>query len=322
MRRLAVLTLLVLSACVAPRAREKMSFEEAFAGAAPAAPSVRAQAPAVLERRRPVVQKPDGDLLVSQSAPELEAALLVFVSRSQSYRQRLEQGSAMPQTQVENWWEVGQVVDTFLRRPAQDMAALDIVRARVTLEGELEEDARAYGDMPAALAESVTARVSRLARRMSELKRLQERRAPAPQQFFAWPVRPVVINSTFGRRVHPITGANSAHKGLDLRAERGQAIWTAAPGVVLRAGWSSGYGKLVEVQHAGNVVTRYGHLSEVLVAPGEVLQKGDVVGLAGDTGMATGVHLHFELLREGQPCDPLDELDEPEEYRHVETSHR
>jgi murein DD-endopeptidase MepM/ murein hydrolase activator NlpD len=321
LRRLFVLTLLVLSACVTQRPREKMSFEEAFAGPEPA-PSPREGAPVARERRRPAVHKPDGDLLVSQTAPELEAALLAFVARSQSHRQRLEQGSVMPQEQVENWWEMGRVVDTFLRRSAQNVSALDIVRARVTLEGELEEDARAYGDMPAALAESVTAQVSRLARRMNELKRLQARATPAPPQQFGWPVRPVVINSTFGRRVHPITGANSAHKGLDLRAERGQAIYTAAPGVVMRAGWSSGYGKLVEVQHAGNVVTRYGHLSEVLVAPGEVLGKGDVVGLAGDTGMATGVHLHFELLREGQPCDPLDELDDPDEPQLVETSRR
>ena len=320
MRRLIVLSLLVLSACAAPRTREKMSFEEAFAGPAPAPPS-RERAPVALERRRPAVYKPDGDLLVSRTAPELEAALLAFVARSQFHRQHLEQGSVMPQEQVENWWEMGRVVDTFLRRPVKEVSALDIVRARVTLEGELEEDARAYGDIPAALVESLTTRVSRLARRMAELKRLQERRAPPPQQL-AWPVRPVVINSTFGRRVHPITGANSAHKGLDLRAERGQAIYTAAPGVVMRAGWSSGYGKLVEVQHAGNVVTRYGHLSEVLVAPGEVLGKGDVVGLAGDTGMATGVHLHFELLREGLPCDPLDELDDPDEPRLVETSQR
>ncbi len=298
-----------------------MSFEEALIGSQPSEPMPpRAQAPVMPERRRPVVYKPDGDLLVSQTAPELEAALLSFVARSQAYRQRLEQGSAMPQPQVENWWEMGRVVDAFLRRPAKELSALDIVRARVTLEGELEEDARAYGDIPAALAESVTARVSRLARRMSELKRLQERAAPAPQQLaLAWPVRPVVINSTFGRRVHPITGADSAHKGLDLRAERGQAIYTAAPGVVLSAGWRGGYGKLVEVQHAGNVVTRYGHLSEVLVAPGEVLGKGDVVGLAGDTGMATGVHLHFELIREGLPCDPLDELEEPEEPLRVGT---
>jgi len=317
LRRLAVLTLLVLSACAAPRPREKLSFEEAFAGPQPA-PSARERAPVAPARRKPVVHKPDGDLLVSQTAPELEAALLAFVARSQAYRHEQELGSAMPQGQVENWREMGRVVDTFLQRPAKKMAALDIVRARVTLEGELEEDARAYGDIPAALVESLTTRLSRLARRMTELKRLQTRTAPVPQQL-AWPLHPVVINSTFGRRVHPITGANSAHKGLDLRAERGQAIYTSAPGVVLRAGWTGGYGKLVEVQHAGNVVTRYGHLSEVLVVPGEVLRKGDVVGLAGDTGMATGVHLHFELWRDGLPCDPLDELDVPEEPLRVGT---
>lgn len=262
-------------------------------------------------RRQSARLRSDGMLLVSRTAPELEAALLEFVARSQEHRARSEPGSVMPREQVENWEAVGRVVDTFLRRPVKEMAALDLVRARLTLEGELEEDARVYGDFPAALAESLTVRVSRLARSLAELKRQQQRAVASKLPRFDWPLHPVAINSAFGRRVHPITGAYRTHNGLDLNARPGQAIYTAAPGVVLRAGWSGGYGKLVEVQHAGGVVTRYGHLSEVLVAPGEVLERGDVVGLAGSTGMATGVHLHFEMLRDGVPCDPLDELDEP-----------
>ncbi|XXF79503.1 M23 family metallopeptidase [Myxococcaceae bacterium GXIMD 01537] len=298
-----------------------MSFEEAFG---PRSPEPRAQAVVAAgpsEPSRPAWKRPDGDLRVSQNAPELEAALITFVEHSQVHRQRLAQGSPMPAAQVENWWGVSRVVDEFLRRPARELAALDIVRARVTLEGELEEDARAYGDIPANLAESVTARVSRLARRMNELKRLQATSVTSavPLQL-RWPLRPVVINSLFGRRVHPVTGADSTHRGLDLAAERGQAIYTSAPGVVLRAGWTGSYGKLVEVQHAGQMVTRYGHLSEVLVAPGEVLGKGDVVGLAGDTGMATGVHLHFEVWQDGQARDPLDELEEPETLERVGSS--
>lgn len=290
-----------------------MSFEEAFG--APASSGASAS-PATSNTHAPLYRKPDGDLMeMGSPSPEMESALAEFVTRAQTYREKLQQGSAMPGAQVENWNEVGRVVDAFLRRPASQTATLDLVRTRVTLEAELEEDAKAYGDIPTALAESVTARVGRLARRMSELKRARVVKV-APLQL-AWPVHPVVINSLFGRRVHPVTGENSTHKGLDLRAELGQAIYTAAPGVVLRAGWFGGYGKMVEVQHAGRVTTRYGHLSEVLVAPGEVLQKGDALGLAGDTGLATGVHLHFEIWREGQACDPMDELDMPEELERV-----
>jgi murein DD-endopeptidase MepM/ murein hydrolase activator NlpD len=77
---------------------------------------------------------------------------------------------------------------------------------------------------------------------------------------------------------------------------------------VLRAGWNGGHGNQVIVQHTGNVTTRYSHLSRLLVAPGDIVEEGDVVGAAGRTGMATGVHVHFELWREGEPSDPLDEM--------------
>jgi murein DD-endopeptidase MepM/ murein hydrolase activator NlpD len=86
-------------------------------------------------------------------------------------------------------------------------------------------------------------------------------------------------------------------------------VYAAAAGVVLNAGWNGNYGYQVEIQHAARVFTRYSHLSRVLVEPGQILERGDVVGLAGDTGMATGVHLHFELWQDGRPRDPIDDLE-------------
>jgi murein DD-endopeptidase MepM/ murein hydrolase activator NlpD len=120
-----------------------------------------------------------------------------------------------------------------------------------------------------------------------------------------WPVAPVAVTSFFGNRQHPITGELQAHQGLDLAAREGQLVSTAGPGTVVRAGWRGGYGLQVEVVHAGGVHTRYGHLSRVLVEPGMVLEPGDVVGLAGNTGLSTGPHLHFELWRAGRALDPL-----------------
>ncbi len=125
---------------------------------------------------------------------------------------------------------------------------------------------------------------------------------------FSWPLTPVSVTSHFGERAHPIMGQVRDHLGVDLAAKRGQAIFSAAPGVVLRAGWNGSHGYQVEVQHAAQILTRYSHLSRVLVRPGTILERGDVLGLAGDTGMATGVHLHFELWKDGQPMDPMDEL--------------
>jgi murein DD-endopeptidase MepM/ murein hydrolase activator NlpD len=126
---------------------------------------------------------------------------------------------------------------------------------------------------------------------------------------FSWPIFPVSITSHFGERAHPILGEVRDHLGIDLAARRGQAVLAAAPGVVLNAGWNKGYGYQVEIQHAARVTTRYSHLSRVMVEPGEILERGDVVGLAGDTGMATGVHLHFELWKDGRAEDPMEELE-------------
>ena len=78
--------------------------------------------------------------------------------------------------------------------------------------------------------------------------------------------------------------------------------------MVVRAGWTQGYGYEVEIQHAGGLMTRYSHLASPLVLEGTPVQPGDALGLAGRTGTATGVHLHFEFVRDGVPRDPLKEF--------------
>jgi murein DD-endopeptidase MepM/ murein hydrolase activator NlpD len=293
--------LLLLSACAAPRARQKMSFEELYDE--PAAASSPRSASA---RAKPQAKKSDA-MVQALSSPELRAALESFVKLARSTRTGVKQGSPMPLSQVENWERMTASLDGFLNTPARKTSSLDVVRARVTLEAELEEDARAYGDMPAELADAVLARMELLAVRMAELRHLQTKRSRKGVRF-AWPVDPVVITSVFGSRVHPITGQERDHLGLDLGAKPGQHVLAAGGGVVLRAGWNGAHGNQVVIQHDKDVTTRYSHLSRVLVAPGDLVEEGDVVGTAGKTGLATGVHLHFEVWRKNEPCDPLDEL--------------
>jgi murein DD-endopeptidase MepM/ murein hydrolase activator NlpD len=192
--------------------------------------------------------------------------------------------------------------------PARKTSPLDVVRTRTTLESELELDARLYGDIPAELADAVLARMDALGLRMAELRRLQYRPTPGKQPRFSWPVDPVLVTSVFGSRLHPILGTERDHQGLDLAAKAGQLVTAAAEGVVLRAGPAGGHGNQVILQHDGRVTTRYSHLSRVLVVPGDVVEQGDVVGAAGRTGLATGVHLHFELWHGEEPVDPLDEM--------------
>jgi len=307
-RCLATLTLIALTACATPRA-EKVSFDEAF----PTASSPAEQAPPAPVKRAPLARKPrqtpppSKDLPTARPSAELQAALHGFVNQARESRRKAQRGSPMPTEQVLNWAQVNAAMDEFLGRSLAKTASMDIIRARSTLESELEDDARTYGDIPAETAEGVMSRVTQLAVRMDELRRLAVQAVNEPPRF-SWPITPVSVTSHFGERNHPIMGGVKDHLGLDLAAKRGQAIFAAAPGVVLRAGWHGSHGYHVEVQHASRILTRYSHLSRVLVRPGTILERGDVLGLAGDTGMATGVHLHFELWKDGQPMDPLDEL--------------
>ena len=274
-----------------------MSFEELY-GASDAPPP--AAGPARGRTALPAV--------APRSSEELEAALTAFADRARAYRQQVARGGAMPASQEENWSWMNRALDGFMSRALAPEDARGVERARSVLEAELEQDGRTYGDMPGALAEGVMVRVGRLALLMAAMHRQEHPGDADGLPRLAWPVSPVSLTSLFGYRWHPVTGQYRRHLGVDLAAKRGQAIYTADKGVVLRAGWNGDHGNQVEVQHAGRWVTRYSHLSEVLVAPGEVLERGTAVGLAGETGLATGVHLHFELWRDGEPLDPLEAL--------------
>lgn len=119
------------------------------------------------------------------------------------------------------------------------------------------------------------------------------------------PVNAGWISSYFGRRTDPFTGKPANHKGVDFAGKAGAEIMAVADGVVT---WSSkryGYGELVEVNHGNGYATRYAHNSENLVAVGDMVKKGQAVALMGDTGRATGPNLHFEVLQEGRPVNPV-----------------
>jgi murein DD-endopeptidase MepM/ murein hydrolase activator NlpD len=120
--------------------------------------------------------------------------------------------------------------------------------------------------------------------------------------------RPVAqgwISSYYGTRSDPITGRRAFHKGIDFAGPAGTQVIAVAAGVVTRAGEHKGYGRTVEVNHGNGYVTRYGHNARLLVTVGETVKKGQVIALTGSTGRSTGPHLHFEVLKNGQPINPL-----------------
>ena len=114
----------------------------------------------------------------------------------------------------------------------------------------------------------------------------------------------VEFTSGFGVRSDPFLGRPAMHTGLDFRAASGDPVRVTANGKVVSAGWSGGYGRMVEVDHGNGLSTRYGHLSEINVKVGETVKIGQVVGLVGSTGRSTGPHLHYETRIEGEAVDP------------------
>lgn len=113
------------------------------------------------------------------------------------------------------------------------------------------------------------------------------------------------VSSTFGVRKDPLIGTPAMHSGMDFRAPSGSPARVTAPGKVVKAGWYGGYGRMVEVEHAGGFSTRYGHLSKILVKEGQTVAAGDTVGKVGSSGRSTGPHLHYEVRRHGGALNPL-----------------
>ena len=118
---------------------------------------------------------------------------------------------------------------------------------------------------------------------------------------------PVVapITSDFGWRIHPIYGTRRLHAGTDFGVDEGTPVHAADGGVVVEAGWVSGYGYTVIIDHGNGMSTLYAHNSEVAVSPGQTVSKGQVVSYSGNTGGSTGPHLHFEVRVNGEPTDPM-----------------
>ena len=224
----------------------------------------------------------------------LRARLVAFVLEAEARRSTAEPGAPIPRSQLAAWERIQFDVDRFLAEPA-DGDSEDVQVARGSLRAALDRDGQAYGGLPFELVQSVEERLARLDARMG----------PPPGPRFQWPLDDVRVTSRFGRRFHPIAHRNKMHSGIDLAAERNQAVMAAGAGIVVRAGWMQGYGYEVTVDHGNGRVTRYSHLARTLVLEGTQVVKGMPLGLAGRTGTATGVHLHFEYWKDDVARDPL-----------------
>ncbi|MBL7828787.1 MAG: M23 family metallopeptidase [Saprospiraceae bacterium] len=124
--------------------------------------------------------------------------------------------------------------------------------------------------------------------------------------------------SGFGYRIHPVYKIKRFHAGLDFPARVGTAIQAPGDGVVVEAGWHSGYGNCVKISHGYGYETLYGHMNKMTVHVGQRVTKGQKIGEVGDTGLSTAPHLHYEVHHRGQPINPInfcmDNLT-PQEYQ-------
>ncbi len=111
-------------------------------------------------------------------------------------------------------------------------------------------------------------------------------------------------SSAFGWRMHPILGNRRFHAGIDFAASYGSTIRAADSGTVIFAGWYGGYGKAVIINHGNGMTTLYAHTSELFVAEGQTVQRGQQIAAVGSTGLSSGPHLHFEVRHNGRPVNP------------------
>ena len=122
---------------------------------------------------------------------------------------------------------------------------------------------------------------------------------------FRWPVpSSSYVTSDFGWRIHPIYKTRRFHDGIDIAAAMGADVLAADDGEVIFAGSYGGYGNTIIVSHGGGISTQYSHLSKILVGVGKQVIKGDKIGLVGSTGLSTGPHLHFSVIKDGQAVSP------------------
>ncbi len=119
------------------------------------------------------------------------------------------------------------------------------------------------------------------------------------------PVEAGYISSLYGQRTDPFDGNQANHQGIDFAAAPGTQVLAVADGIVSHTGLDGGYGRMIEITHGNGYVTRYAHNAKILVTPGQTVKRGDPVALMGSTGRSTGPHVHFEVLRDGRPMNPL-----------------
>ena len=141
---------------------------------------------------------------------------------------------------------------------------------------------------------------------LAQLDRVNMYRIAAEKLPLSLPLKTAFrYTSGFGYRHDPFTGKSHLHKGTDFASGYGTPIYATADGVVVKAGWGTGYGRVVEIRHAFGLQTRYAHMSKIRVKAGQRVSRGDRIGDMGSSGRSTGTHLHYEIRVNGKAINPM-----------------
>jgi murein DD-endopeptidase MepM/ murein hydrolase activator NlpD len=214
---------------------------------------------------------------------------------------------------------VNQSFEQNIRQLQNQLAAYEERTRKLAIVAGIEEldngnDAGIGGPTHAVPAESggEAATLGRIERRLQGLDRNLDRVEDSLADRFRWlsampTVTPTggLFTSGFGLRRDPISGRPAFHEGLDIAAPPGRPVHATADGVVVLAGPHGDLGNAVFVSHGFGLTTRYGHLSGTAVEAGQRVHRGDVLGYVGNTGHSTGYHLHYEVVKDGSPVNPL-----------------
>jgi len=204
------------------------------------------------------------------------------------------------------------VIDNLVRIFANDVDFQRSVRAGDSFDAFYDESDESDGH-PELLYASITARGEtyhyyRFQTQDDGLVDYYDQNGRSTRKFLVRvPIVAGKITSGFGMRYHPILGYTRPHTGVDWAAPIGTPIFAAGNGTIISEGWDSGYGRRIEIQHANGYVTTYNHMSGFARGTGEGVRvrQGQVIGYLGQTGLATGPHLHYEVLVNGHFVDPM-----------------
>jgi murein DD-endopeptidase MepM/ murein hydrolase activator NlpD len=308
-----------LDAAIAAQETAKAALAAAKAKLRKASDDLRKQAlSAYMHGNTPSLESALGDLEDIDDAPRVATYIDVAASRQQAvvdeHKKRrqdldvLEDQASAAKDQV-----AARQADVASRRAELQRARDEQAAVRNQVAAEADREARLLAQVQAQKS-TYLQQVNQLERESGQisfdLARRQRGQTPAPARkgALSYPVARPVITSYYGYRTHPIYGDRRLHAGIDLAASTGMTVMAAAAGTVVTAGWMSGYGYTVVIDHGGATATLYAHNSALAVSPGQSVSRGQRIASAGSTGNSTGPHVHFEVRVKGQPVDPMNYL--------------